>query len=177
VHTQGGHYRRVGACQSQSATSAFFGRAHASHGDGVLWNALRLYALYPALTLTRTHARTSIGPTSLFICILLDKKHVLPYKVLDLLIFYFIRLSHTHTPGTLPISGTTASCALPALCSASRAGAKIHAARRCAQAHACADHSLRLYLPEANNQQRRLQTPWTCRSSKQKYITWYMYAH
>lgn len=51
------------------------------------------------------HARTRvwIGPTSLFIRVLLDKKHALPYKVLDALVFHFIRLGNTHTQGTLPV--------------------------------------------------------------------------
>jgi essential nuclear protein 1 len=44
-----------------------------------------------------TIARARIGPTSLFICVLLDKKQTQPYKVLDALVFYFIiRLSSTH---------------------------------------------------------------------------------
>ena len=36
------------------------------------------------------------GPNSLFIRILLDKKHALPYKVVDALVFHFIRLSNTY---------------------------------------------------------------------------------
>jgi essential nuclear protein 1 len=43
------------------------------------------------------------GPTSLFIRVLLDKKHALPYKELDALVFHFIRLANTHAPGTLPV--------------------------------------------------------------------------
>ncbi|KAI9448553.1 Bystin-domain-containing protein [Lactarius indigo] len=35
--------------------------------------------------------------------ILLDKKHALPYKVLDALVFHFIRLANTHAQGTLPV--------------------------------------------------------------------------
>lgn len=38
----------------------------------------------------------SQGPNSLFIRILLDKKHALPYKVVDALVFHFIRLSNTY---------------------------------------------------------------------------------
>jgi essential nuclear protein 1 len=33
----------------------------------------------------------------------LDEKDALPYKVLDMLIFRFIRLATTHALGTLPI--------------------------------------------------------------------------
>lgn len=40
-----------------------------------------------------------IGPTRVF----LDKKHALPYKVLNTLIFHFIRLSNMHAQGTLPV--------------------------------------------------------------------------
>ncbi|TFK56029.1 Bystin-domain-containing protein [Heliocybe sulcata] len=36
------------------------------------------------------------GSCSLFIRVLLDKKHALPYKVLDALVFHFIRLSNTY---------------------------------------------------------------------------------
>ena len=37
-----------------------------------------------------------IGANSLFIRVLLDKKHALPYKVVDALVFHFIRLSNTY---------------------------------------------------------------------------------
>jgi essential nuclear protein 1 len=53
--------------------------------------------------MTHVHVRVCIGPTSLFIRVLLDKKHALPYKVLDALVFHFIRLSNTHAQGTLPV--------------------------------------------------------------------------
>lgn len=33
------------------------------------------------------------GPTSLFIRVLLDKKYALPYKVLDSLVFHFMRFA------------------------------------------------------------------------------------
>ena len=36
------------------------------------------------------------GPNSLFIRVLLDKKHALPFKVVDALVFHFIRLSNTY---------------------------------------------------------------------------------
>jgi essential nuclear protein 1 len=35
--------------------------------------------------------------------VLLEKKHALPYKVLDALVFHFIRLGNTHAPGILPV--------------------------------------------------------------------------
>ncbi|OCH95873.1 cell adhesion protein byn-1 [Obba rivulosa] len=36
------------------------------------------------------------GPNSLFIRVLIDKKHALPFKVVDALVFHFIRLSNTY---------------------------------------------------------------------------------
>jgi essential nuclear protein 1 len=41
-------------------------------------------------------AKASIGPNSLFIRILLDKKYALPYKVVDGLVEHFIVLSNTY---------------------------------------------------------------------------------
>lgn len=38
---------------------------------------------------------TIIGPNSLFIRILLDKKYALPYKTVDALVFHFIRLANS----------------------------------------------------------------------------------
>lgn len=43
--------------------------------------------------LQRAH-KCSLGPNSLFIRILLDKKYALPYKVVDALVFHFIRLAN-----------------------------------------------------------------------------------
>jgi len=40
------------------------------------------------------------GPNSLFIRVLIDKKFDLPYKVLDALVFHFIRLSNTYKAKT-----------------------------------------------------------------------------
>ena len=37
-----------------------------------------------------------LGPNSLFIRVLVDKKYALPYKVVDALVFHFIRLSNTY---------------------------------------------------------------------------------
>ena len=42
--------------------------------------------------------RDNLGPNSLFIRILLDKKYALPYKVVDGLVFHFIRLSNQYKP-------------------------------------------------------------------------------
>lgn len=35
------------------------------------------------------------GPNSLFIRVLLDKKYALPYKVVDALVFHYIRLANS----------------------------------------------------------------------------------
>lgn len=42
----------------------------------------------------------SIGPNSLFMRVLIDKKYQLPYKVVDALVFHFIRLSNTYKAHT-----------------------------------------------------------------------------
>ncbi|KAN0124284.1 Bystin domain containing protein [Russula decolorans] len=59
--------------------------------------------LHSSAALIRIAGMDYSGPTSLFIRVLLDKKHALPYKVLDALVFHFIRLSNTHAQGTLPV--------------------------------------------------------------------------
>jgi hypothetical protein len=40
------------------------------------------------------------GPNSLFIRVLIDKKFELPYKVIDALVFHFIRLSNSYKAKT-----------------------------------------------------------------------------
>ncbi|KAI0092557.1 cell adhesion protein byn-1 [Irpex rosettiformis] len=52
--------------------------------------------LHSAAALLRLAEMDYSGPNSLFIRILLDKKHALPYKVVDALVFHFIRLSNTY---------------------------------------------------------------------------------
>jgi essential nuclear protein 1 len=44
------------------------------------------------------------GPNSLFIRVLLDKKYALPYKVVDALVFHFIRLANTGMKGVRGIT-------------------------------------------------------------------------
>jgi len=45
-------------------------------------------------------AQLCTGPNSLFIRVLVDKKFELPYKVIDSLVFHFIRLSNTYKAKT-----------------------------------------------------------------------------
>ncbi|KZT13102.1 cell adhesion protein byn-1 [Laetiporus sulphureus 93-53] len=52
--------------------------------------------LHSAAALIRLANMEYSGPNSLFIRVLLDKKHALPYKVVDALVFHFIRLSNTY---------------------------------------------------------------------------------
>jgi essential nuclear protein 1 len=59
--------------------------------------------LHSSAALIRLAGMDYSGPTSLFIRVLLDKKHALPYKVLDALVFHFIRLGNTHAQDTLPV--------------------------------------------------------------------------
>lgn len=47
--------------------------------------------LHSAAALLRLAEMEYTGPNSLFIRILLDKKYALPYKVVDALVFHFIR--------------------------------------------------------------------------------------
>lgn len=52
--------------------------------------------LHSAAALIKLAEMDYSGPNSLFIRILLDKKYALPYKVVDALVFHFIRLSNTY---------------------------------------------------------------------------------
>ncbi|CAL1702091.1 unnamed protein product [Somion occarium] len=52
--------------------------------------------LHSSAALIRLANMEYSGPNSLFIRILLDKKHALPYKVVDALVFHYIRLSNTY---------------------------------------------------------------------------------
>lgn len=52
--------------------------------------------MHSAAALIRLANMDYFGPNSLFIRVLLDKKHALPYKVVDALVFHFIRLSNTY---------------------------------------------------------------------------------
>ncbi|KAF8556261.1 Bystin-domain-containing protein [Imleria badia] len=52
--------------------------------------------LHSAAALLRIAQMDYTGPNSLFIRVLIDKKYQLPYKVVDALVFHFIRLSNTY---------------------------------------------------------------------------------
>ncbi|EIW82461.1 Bystin-domain-containing protein [Coniophora puteana RWD-64-598 SS2] len=52
--------------------------------------------LHSAAALLRIAEMDYTGPNSLFIRVLVDKKYQLPYKVVDALVFHFIRLSNTY---------------------------------------------------------------------------------
>ncbi|KAF9649319.1 cell adhesion protein byn-1 [Thelephora ganbajun] len=54
--------------------------------------------LHSAAALLKLAEMDYSGPNSLFIRILLDKKYALPYKVVDGLVFHFIRLSNQYKP-------------------------------------------------------------------------------
>lgn len=51
--------------------------------------------LHSAAALLRLASMDYSGPNSLFIRILLDKKYALPYKVVDALVFHYIRLANS----------------------------------------------------------------------------------
>jgi len=52
--------------------------------------------LHSSAALMRIAEMDYTGPNSLFIRVLLDKKYALPYKVVDALVFHFIRLCNTY---------------------------------------------------------------------------------
>ncbi|KAH7888090.1 Bystin-domain-containing protein [Phlebopus sp. FC_14] len=52
--------------------------------------------LHSAAALLQIAEMDYSGPNSLFIRVLIDKKYQLPYKVVDALVFHFIRLSNTY---------------------------------------------------------------------------------
>ncbi|WWC62668.1 uncharacterized protein I303_105265 [Kwoniella dejecticola CBS 10117] len=56
--------------------------------------------LHSAAALLRLASMDYSGPNSLFIRILLDKKYALPYKVVDALVFHFIRLANSQRSRT-----------------------------------------------------------------------------
>jgi essential nuclear protein 1 len=56
----------------------------------------KLPVLHASAALMRIAEMDYTGPNSLFIRVLVDKKHQLPYKVVDSLVFHFIRLSNTY---------------------------------------------------------------------------------
>ena len=49
--------------------------------------------LHSAAALLRLAEQHYRGPTSLFLRVLLDKKYALPYKVVDALVFHFLRFA------------------------------------------------------------------------------------
>lgn len=57
---------------------------------------VRVPLVHSAAALMRLANMEYSGPTSLFIRVLVDKKYALPYKVVDALVFHFIRLSNTY---------------------------------------------------------------------------------
>jgi essential nuclear protein 1 len=56
----------------------------------------RVPVLHSSAALLRIAEMDYSGPNSLFIRVLIDKKYELPYKVVDALVFHFIRLSNTY---------------------------------------------------------------------------------
>ncbi|KAH8830543.1 Bystin-domain-containing protein [Flagelloscypha sp. PMI_526] len=60
----------------------------------------KIPVLHASAALLRIAEMDYTGPNSLFIRVLLDKKMQLPYKVVDALVFHFIRLSNTYKART-----------------------------------------------------------------------------
>ncbi|KAJ1679915.1 snoRNA-binding rRNA-processing protein [Spiromyces aspiralis] len=64
---------------------------------GSVLSKVSVPALHSAAALSYLAQMDYTGPTSLFIRILLDKKYALPYKVVDALVFHFIRFKTYET--------------------------------------------------------------------------------
>lgn len=60
----------------------------------------KIPVLHASAALLRIAEMDYTGPNSLFIRVLIDKKFELPYKVVDALVFHFIRLSNTYKAKT-----------------------------------------------------------------------------
>ncbi|KAJ7162620.1 Bystin-domain-containing protein [Mycena crocata] len=60
----------------------------------------KIPVLHASAALIRIAEMDYTGPNSLFIRVLVDKKFELPYKVVDALVFHFIRLSNTYKART-----------------------------------------------------------------------------
>ncbi|EIN10812.1 cell adhesion protein byn-1 [Punctularia strigosozonata HHB-11173 SS5] len=56
----------------------------------------KIPVLHSSAALIRIAEMDYTGPNSLFIRVLLDKKYTFPYKVIDALVFHFIRLSNSY---------------------------------------------------------------------------------
>jgi essential nuclear protein 1 len=68
---------------------------------GSVLSKVSIPALHSAAALLKLSEMDYSGPNSLFIKILLDKKYALPYKVVDAIVFHFVRFRANETP--LPV--------------------------------------------------------------------------
>lgn len=90
MHTPRSRHHCLCIVQGQGASLTFLSRPRSTSKHGIL---RYLYFCDSALC---CGAEPFAGPNSLFIRILLDKKYALPFKVVDALVFHFIRLSNTY---------------------------------------------------------------------------------
>jgi essential nuclear protein 1 len=95
MHAQRSCDNRFRPRKSQSPARALRSRHHPPREHGLLGYA-------PPHARNVVELQTNVltfdvpGPNSLFIRVLVDKKYALPYKVVDALVFHFIRLSNTY---------------------------------------------------------------------------------
>lgn len=68
---------------------------------GSVLTRISIPVLHSAAGLLRLCEMDYTGPTSVFIKVLIDKKYALPYKVIDALVFHFMRFKAV--PDTLPL--------------------------------------------------------------------------
>ena len=93
VYTERSHYYCLNSGENENSSLACVCRSSTYCRDG-------LYRSDPVV-LRRVATEVPIsGPNSLFIRVLVDKKFELPYKVVDALVFHFIRLSNSYKART-----------------------------------------------------------------------------
>lgn len=99
LHPPRGGHHRFGSHQGFGARAALRRRPVEARRDGLHWYAIPfLRAVAPA---DLRAAQPATGPNSVFIRVLLDKKYALPYKVVDALVFHFIRFKRD--PREMPV--------------------------------------------------------------------------
>ena len=88
MHAERSGYHSIRGRQKEGSCPSFSCSIAADCTDGLRWSV--------AIGFNQGSINLSTGPNSLFIRVLIDKKYQLPYKVVDALVFHFIRLSNTY---------------------------------------------------------------------------------
>ncbi len=93
---EGSSYCCFGRSKEQSTCASCISGIDENSRNGLYWQALFLAISPSSVSLRHIY----LGPNSLFIRVLVDKKFQLPFKVVDALVFHFIRLSNTYKAKT-----------------------------------------------------------------------------